>query len=61
LLCGSHLVLLTPQETSEISKNQEDLGRSDRILAFDKTRTAWKTTRPTILLLLCVFVAAVIF
>jgi hypothetical protein len=28
IICGSHLGLLTPQKTSELKKNQDDLGRS---------------------------------
>jgi hypothetical protein len=34
-------------------------GRTTLLLSFDTTRTASKTTRPKILILLCVFVAAV--
>jgi hypothetical protein len=33
-------------------KKQEVLGRTNRPLFFDTTRTAYKTTRPTVLLLL---------
>jgi hypothetical protein len=37
---------------------QEVLGRTNRLLSFDTTRTAQKRMRPTIFLLLSVFVAA---
>jgi hypothetical protein len=31
------------------------LGRTDHILSFGKLQTAYKTTRPTLLLVLCVY------
>jgi hypothetical protein len=34
---------------------QEVLGRTTRLLSFDTTRTAYKTTSPTVLLLLRVY------
>jgi hypothetical protein len=40
---------------------QEVLERTNRLLSFDTTWTAQKTTSPTVLLLLRVFVAAVTF
>jgi hypothetical protein len=39
-------------------RTQKVLGRNNQPLSFDTTCTVQKTTRPTIVLLLCVFVAA---
>jgi low affinity Fe/Cu permease len=45
-----------PEE--ERYRKQEILGRTNRLFSFDTTRIVYKATPPTILLFLCVFVAA---
>jgi hypothetical protein len=52
--------LLLELKVQVLVKKQEVLGRTNLLLSFDTTRTAYKMTRPTTLLLR-VFIAAVTF
>jgi hypothetical protein len=48
---NSRVRILVPADRFTFKK-QEVLGRTNRLVSFDTTRTAWKTTRPTVLILL---------
>jgi hypothetical protein len=54
-------LLTSPFHVNESLFKQEVLGRTNRLLSSGTTQTAYQTTHPPVLLLLCVFVAVVTF